>query len=62
MVAESKAMMNPLQEAELTQVTGGAFSFNATFLNALSRSVNTILDFGRTIGTSIRMIFGKRYC
>lgn len=54
--------MKQLNEKELIEVSGGAFSFNATFLNALSRSINTVLDFGRTIGTSIRMLFSKRVC
>lgn len=54
--------MKQLNEVELLEVSGGGFSFSATFLNALSRSVNTVLDFGRTIGTSIRMIFSKRVC
>ena len=45
---------------ELHEISGGAFT--ATFLNAFSRAVNTILDFGRTVGTSIRMIISGKRC
>ena len=50
-----------MQDYELIEVVGGGFSFSATFLNAFSRAMNTVMDFGRSIGTSIRMfVTGKR--
>lgn len=49
-----------LKELELYEIKGGAIS--ATLLNAVSRAVTTILELGRTIGTSIRRIYSKNYC
>lgn len=50
-----------LNNNELITIYGGSFSFTATFLNSMSRAVNTILDLGRTLGTSIRMLrYGHR--
>ena len=51
-----------MQDIELISVYGGGFSFTATFLNALSRSINTIMDFGRSVGTSIRMLVTGKRC
>ena len=51
-----------MQDYELVEVVGGGFSFTATFLNAFSRSINTIMDFGRSIGTSIRMLVTGKRC
>ena len=49
-----------MNDLELQQIVGGGLS--ATFFNAISRSINTLLDFGRTIGTSIRMIISGKRC
>ncbi len=49
-----------MDKEELYNVVGGGIS--AAWFNAFSRAVNTILDFGRTVGTSIRMIFSKKKC
>ena len=51
-----------LQDYELYGIVGGRVSFSASLLNALSRGINTILDLGRTLGTSIRMITSGRRC
>lgn len=45
---------------ELVAVEGGAIT--ASFLNALSRAANTIMDIGRAIGSSIRRVFSGNYC
>lgn len=48
-----------LTNKELLEIQGG---LTATWLNALSRAASTILDIGRTIGSSIRRAFSKNYC
>ncbi len=48
---------------ELKEIKGGAVSvLNATFFNALARSLSTLSDIGRSLGTAIRMLFSKRVC
>lgn len=42
---------------ELESVKGGAFSFNATLLNALSRFFEFIYVLGKSLGSS----YGKSY-
>ena len=49
-----------LNEKELLNVQGGAIT--ASLLNAAARAMNTILELGRTVGTSIRRIYSKKYC
>ena len=52
-------MMN---DRELFAIVGGSFSFTATFLNSMSRCINTVLEAGRTLGTSIRMLISGQTC
>jgi hypothetical protein len=49
-----------LEEQELISIQGG--SITASYLNAVSRAVSTILDLGRTVGTAIRRLYSKNYC
>lgn len=49
-----------LSKQELSKIYGGAIS--ATLLNAISRTISTILNFGRTVGSSIRRLYTKNYC
>ncbi len=51
-----------LKNEELSTIYGGAISINATFLNAASRLITTILDLGRAIGSSIRRYKTGKYC
>lgn len=51
-----------MNNEELIVITGGAFKLTQTLLNSLSRALTTILDFGRTVGTSIRMIVTGKIC
>lgn len=46
---------------ELIVISGGGW-LSASFLNAASRALNTIMDFGRTVGTSIRMLVSGQKC
>ena len=49
-----------LKDNELIAITGGAI--NATYLNALSRIVSTILGIGQIIGSAIKRIAQKSAC
>ncbi len=51
-----------MNNEELINVYGGGFSFTATWLNAIARTINTIMDIGRSVGTSLRMIFSGTKC
>ncbi|MEG0826381.1 MAG: hypothetical protein RR404_02800 [Bacilli bacterium] len=53
--------MKELNKNELLQVVGG-INITASFLAAISRGINSILDLGRSFGTSIRRIAGNRMC
>ena len=49
-----------LENSKLINIYGGGWT--AAYLNAAARAANTILDLGRTVGTSIRRFFSKKYC
>lgn len=51
-----------MNNSELILVTGGAFSWSASMVNAISRGIETIFNIGRSIGTSIRMIASRKIC
>ena len=52
-----------LNVCKLKEIRGGASNiFSATFFNAIARSLSTLADIGRSLGTSIRMIFSRRVC
>lgn len=46
---------------ELINIVGGGW-ISATLMNAAARVVNTALELGRSLGTSIRMAFSGRSC
>lgn len=50
-----------LTDKELYEIKGGA-AITSTFLNSVARLITTILDFGRTIGSSIARYKNKKYC
>ena len=50
-----------MSKEELVKVKGGGV-LTATFLNAISRAVETIYDLGRSLGSSIRMIISGTKC
>lgn len=54
--------MKSIANKDLALISGGAFKFTASIFNAFSRTINTILDMGRTVGTSIRMYVTKKRC
>ena len=54
--------MIELKKEELLNISGGASIANASFLNALSRAVSTLMDLGRSLGTSIRRSVSGKIC
>lgn len=51
-----------IDDFELYTIVGGKVSFSAALVNAFSRGVNTVLDLGRTLGTSIKMLVSGKRC
>lgn len=49
-----------LTEEQLKTIQGGAIT--ASFLSAISRGINSILELGRSLGSSIRRIQNGRLC
>ena len=52
--------MIKIENNELVKINGGGLT--AAYLNAAARAVNTLLDFGRTVGSSIRRMVSRKYC
>lgn len=53
--------MIELKKEELLNISGGA-SLSASWLNAVSRAVTTLMDLGRSLGTSIRRSISGKIC
>ena len=53
--------MRELNNKELMSVDGGA-SITATFLNAIARTVSTLMDVGRSLGSAIRRTISGNVC
>jgi hypothetical protein len=49
-----------LNSKDLYELKGGALTITA--LNAVARMINTVLDLGRAVGSSIRRLFSRNYC
>ena len=52
--------MVELKNNEMLNISGGSVS--AAWLNALSRAVTTLMDLGRSLGTSIRRSISGKVC
>lgn len=50
-----------MKDNELKNIIGGV-SINSSLINAIVKGINTILEIGRSIGTSIRKISSKTFC
>lgn len=50
-----------LNKEELKMIRGGS-KISASLFSALLKGVESVLDFGRYFGSSIRRIFGKGIC
>ena len=53
--------MNRLNKQELLLITGG-FSITGTIINAFVTAGKFIFETGRSLGSSIRRISGKKLC
>lgn len=45
----------------MVDVVGGA-AISGSVLNSISRLISTVLEIGRTVGSSIRMLVTKKRC
>ncbi len=50
-----------MSNQELIMIQGGGW-LSASFMNAAARVVNSALELGRSLGTSIRMIISGTHC
>ena len=48
-----------LKKEELLNITGGS---SATYITALVRGINSILELGRSLGTAFRRVFTGKIC
>lgn len=53
--------MRELNSKELLQIDGGA-TLSAAFFNAISRTISTVMEVGRSLGSAIRRMFNGTYC
>lgn len=49
-----------LKNEEMKSIDGGAFT--ATMLNAITKAVNTVYEFGRQVGSTLRRLINGKYC
>ena len=49
-----------LNEMQMRNIYGG--SITGTMINSIVRSINSLLDLGRSLGTAIRRISGNKIC
>ena len=54
--------MRELNNKELMIVDGGSNWLTAAFFNAAARALSTIVDIGRSLGSSIRRAINGSYC
>lgn len=54
--------MNELKKEELMEVKGGTNFISGSFITSLVRAGDTLLELGRSLGTSIRRIFDGNIC
>ena len=54
--------MVKLTNEQMLEIMGGASWLSAAFLNGFSRAITTIMDLGRTLGSSIRRGFNGKVC
>ena len=50
-----------IKDNEMSEVVGGA-SITSSFINAISKAVNTIYELGKQTGSSIRRFVYGKYC
>jgi len=52
--------MSHLNNEELVLTVGG--SFTATMFGYILKGINMVMDFGRSVGSSLRRIFSGKFC
>ena len=53
--------MKELNKYELLEISGGA-GVTAAFLNAVARTISTVVDVGRSLGSAIRRLASGNVC
>lgn len=53
--------MKTISNKELLEIIGG-INITASFISAIGKGINSILELGRSFGTSIRRIIGNNIC
>ena len=54
--------MRELNNKELMDIMGGANWPTASFINAAARTIETVMDVGRSLGSAIRRAFSGKIC
>ncbi len=54
--------MSELKKEELMEVKGGTNWITGSFISSIVRAGNTLLELGRSLGTSIRRIISGNVC
>lgn len=54
--------MKKLNKEEMLEINGGSISITASFVNALTNAAETLLELGRSLGSSLRRIFESNSC
>lgn len=54
--------MNKLSNEELIRVIGGANTLTASFLTAISKCIDSLLEVGRSIGSALRRLSSHDIC
>ena len=54
--------MIELNNKELMDIVGGANWLTAAFFNAAARTIETVMDIGRSLGSAIRRAFSGKVC
>lgn len=58
---DQKNVMSKLRKEELREIDGGT-SLSGTLINAFTSGMKTILEIGRSFGTSIRRLTSDKLC
>lgn len=49
-----------LNKKDLLEIKGGAIT--ATFINAIARGINTMMNLGRNLGSALRRLYKGKVC
>lgn len=54
--------MIELKREELMEIKGGTGWISGSFISAITRAGNTLLEMGRSLGTAVRRVFSGTVC